>query len=210
MGERKVKSFLFKRTPLFYLGLVVVMGISAVLAYYTQSPYQGTCLIYDINITLETDEEAKLELYYDIGRGFHEIDHQEKGVTITGEKTNLYFIVPVWKKLTKLRIDPVGGSVKMKIYDIDVACADGKFQHTVSLVDVRPVQQVINGHWNGKYYSFETPSDANDPILLVENIEDAHKQPIEKSLLVYGLWIGGGFLGMLFCNWIFRFFILGL
>jgi hypothetical protein len=205
-----VKYFLFKRTPLFYLGLVVVMGVAAVLAHFVQSPYQGDCRIYTVSITLETEEEAELEIYYDIGRGFHEIDHQEMIVTTTGEKTDLHFTVPVWKQFTKLRIDPVGGSVKMKIYAIEVASADGSFHHTVSLADVRPGQQITNGHWNGTYYSFETPADANDPMLLVENIEDPQWQPTERSLSVYALWICGGFFGMLFCNWIFRFFILGL
>ncbi|MCF8055188.1 MAG: hypothetical protein K9K37_00935 [Desulfocapsa sp.] len=210
MGAMKVKYFHFKRTPLFYLGLVVILCLSAVPAHFVQSPYQGDCRIYEINIALETEEEAKLEIYYDIGRGFHEIDHQEVIVETTGEKVAIQMTVPVWKKFTKLRIDPVGGSVKMKIYGIEVNSADGTFHHAVSLADLTPVQQISNGHWNGKYYSFETPSDANDPMLLVVNIDDPQRQAAGKSLAVYALWIGAGFFGTIFCNWIFRFFILGL
>jgi hypothetical protein len=205
-----VKYLLFRRTPLFYIGLVVVLCVSAVLAHFVQSPYQGDCRIYNISITLETEEEAELEIYYDIGRGFHEIDHQEMAVTNTAEKTTLQFSVPVWKKFTKLRIDPVGGSVKMKIYGIEVASADGTFHHSVSLKDLRPVQQIINANWNGTYFSFETPVGANDPMLLVEKIEDPQRQQTGRSFAVYALWMCGGFFGMFFCNWIFRFFILGL
>jgi hypothetical protein len=205
-----MKFFLFKRTPLFYLGMFAVLCFSALLAHFVQSPFEGDCRIYDINIVLESEEEAKLEVYYDIGRGFHEIDHQEVIVDTTNEKVDLQFTVPVWKKFTKVRIDPVGGSVKMKIYGITVNSADGSFHHTVSLADVTPVQQITNGQWNGKYYSFETPADAFDPILLMENIEDPHRQSTGKSLSVYALWICSGFFGTLFCNWIFRFFILGL
>ena len=205
-----MKPFLFKRTLLFYLGLVVVMGISAVLAHYVQSPYRGDCRIYNISIVLETEEEAELEIYYDIGRGFHEIDHQEMVVTTTGEKTTLQVTVPVWKSFTKLRVDPVGGSVKMKIYSIEIVSADATFHHSVSLENLRPVQQITNGKWNGQFFSFETPADANDPMLLVENIEDPQRQQTEKSLAIYALWIFGSFFGMLLCNWIFRFCILGL
>ncbi len=188
----------------------MVLCLSAVLGHYVQSPYSGDCRIYDVSIVLETEEEAKLEIYYDIGRGFHEIDHQEMVVTTTGKKTTLQFTVPVWKSFTKLRIDPVGGSVKMKIYGVEVVSADGTFHHSVSLENLRPVQQITNGHWNGQFFSFETPAGANDPMLLVENIADPQRQQTDKSLAIYALWICGGFFGTLLCNWIFRFFILGL
>ncbi len=205
-----MKPVLFKRTLFFYMGLVVVLSVCAVLAHYVQASYQRDCRIYSVTITLQTEDEAELEIYYDIGRGFHEIDHQEMSIPASNERVELQFTIPVWKEFTQLRIDPVGKSVKMKIYGIEIASADSSFHHSVSLADITPGQQVHNGHWNGSFYSFETPADAFDPMLLVAEINDPQRQPARKSLSIYALWICGGFFGMFFFNWIFRFFILGL
>lgn len=205
-----MKSFRFKRSPLFYAGLLVVMGLSAVLGHFVQQPYTGECRIYDIKIILESEDEAKIEIYYNIGRGFHEIDHQEAKVEIVDEKVELNFSVPVWKEFSSLRIDPVGASVKMKIFAIEITSADTRFYHSVSLADIEPVHQIVKGHWDGRSYNFETSADASDPMLLVENIKDPQGQPGGKSLAVYALWIGGGIAATFLVNWIFRFFILGL
>lgn len=204
-GQKKVK-----RGPLFYMGLLVVLGLSALIGHFTQSPHGGNCRVYGVTLLLETDREAALELYADTGRGFHERDHQEMAIVTTGKKSRVEFIVPAWKQFTKFRIDPVGASVEMKIYEIAVATPDDSFRHTVSLEDITPVQQISGGHWSGEYYSFKTFPDATDPILLVEDINDPHVLVQEKSILIYALWICAGLFAVLLGNWGYRFFILGL
>ncbi len=209
-GEEKLKYFHFRRTPLFYIGLLCVVSSFLIIAQYVQSPYSGDCSLYNVNITLTTDQAAGFELYYDVGREFNERDKQETTIDIIGEKVNLQFTIPVWTMLEKVRLDPVGAGLKIHVYELTVSSADSAYSYDVSLDAVNPGQQIINGYWDGSSYSFETLPDANDPILMEVGIDDPHLERNEKSYLVYVLWGMAGLCITLFCNWIFRFFILGL
>jgi hypothetical protein len=210
MKEWKMKYFPFNRTLFFYIGLVVVLCVSALLAHYVQSPYQGDCRVYHINITLETEQETDLELYYDIGKGFNEADRKEMRVVRVHEKVSIDFSVPAWGRFEKIRIDPGQGYVKMNVYKIVISSSDGEVFYNVPLGNIKPVQQIVNAHWNGIYYSFETLPDANDPILLTVKIEGPPINTNQKVFSVYALWLLAGFLVTFFFNWLFRFFILGL
>ncbi len=205
-----MKYIHFSRTPLFYMGLFCVVGISLILAHYTQSPYSGDCHVYNVEITLETEQEAGLELYYNVGRKFNEKDHQETAIEAIGEKVTIQFAIPVWTMLERIRIDPVGAGLKMHLYQILVSSADGKYSYNVSLDSINPGQQILHGHWDGISYSFETAADAHDPILMDVGIDDPYLEKKEKSYGVYVLWALAALCTTLFCNWIFRFFILGL
>ncbi|MEN8198937.1 MAG: hypothetical protein ABFR63_02575 [Thermodesulfobacteriota bacterium] len=199
-----------RRGLYFYLSLVVVLGLAALIGHFVQSPYGKNCRVYSVSVVLEADQEAALELYYDTGRGFDEKDHQEMLIAPAGEKIKYEFTIPVWREFSKFRIDPVGGGVKMKIHSVEVSSLDGSFTHSVDLEAVSPLQQITNGHWNGSSYSFETAAEAPDPILLVEAISDPHVQREERSWSIYAFWLLGGLLVVMTINWIYRFFILGL
>lgn len=204
-----MKFTLLGRTVYFYIGMGIALFFSLACAHYTQPAYEKNCRAYTVQIILEVDREAALELYYDIGRGFQEKDHHKSVITTADEKVVIQFTVPVWTALENIRIDPVGAGVHMKIYEISVVSSQDNYKKIFRLESITPIHQITNGHWDGVSYNFETMVDATDPMLLCEKLEAPKVKPKQKEMSVYVFWGVSAVCVVFLLNWIFRFFILG-
>ena len=191
-------------SKVFYGLLVATVFLCGVFAHFTQSSYRS----YRLEFVLETDRVVDFDVYYDIGRGFNEVDHQSTTVETVGEPVTVSYCIPVWRELERLRFDPAKEYVRMKLYSITLQYDDGT-SFAVPLESLAPRQQVLRHEYDGRSYNIETDPDGEDPIVDLTVIGTGPVAPPWKNPLIYLIWIGCGVAALFLGLFSFRFFIQG-
>lgn len=186
---------------------VVVLTLSAILARYSLYNSRDSFRAYQIEFQLETEQQVDFALYYDVGQGFNEFDKQTVKLDVTGEPVTVQFCIPVWGKLERLRFDPAMQYVKMILYSIAISAEGRTFN--VPMDTLIPENQILQHEWDGTRYTFETVSDANDPIFKLDKFTVTPELSALDKIMHYGAWLFSGLLFVLLGSWIYRFFFLG-
>ncbi len=192
------------RSFLFYASLMAVLFLSFLGAHYSESGYRS----YMIEFVIQTDEPVNFDIYYDVGRGYNEVDHQSLKVEELGVPTTVSFCIPVWTELEKVRFDPAKKHVRMTLYSIRILY-DEETSFQVPLDTLDPQNHIMSHDYDGHKYSFETEPDGDDPIFVLNRIRDAQVVSRWNNPLRYVLWLSAGFFLLLFGRFVHRYFFLG-
>ena len=197
-----LKYFWSGKRVTFWLTLVAVVLVSGVIGHYAKTDFRS----YRAQFVIETDSPVLFDIYYDIGRGYNEVDHQSVKVETVDQPVTLDFCIPVWDRLKKLRFDPAREHIRMKIYSITMYY-DANTVFKVPLDTLSPKQEIAEHSFDGRQYQFETAVDGEDPIIELTTLGLPPKRSLEY--LRYILWMGGGVLVLLLGGYVHRFFFLG-
>ncbi len=195
-----IKSFTF------FLGLLCILGVFALLGHFSYTP-KSSC---EIEFLLKTTIPVEFGIYYDLGEGLNQEDHQSKRVETINQKTKLSFCIPVYGKLRTLRFDPATQPLKMDIYSITLYYDDGTV-FKVPFESLQPGEQILSHEWDDTTLSFETKVDATDPHFYLTKLSERviQKETMNK-IFHYGGWLLCGFLMMSLGKFIYLFFFLGM
>ncbi len=201
-----IKYFWPIKSATFFVGLFVVLAVCTIFAHYSYSN-KSSC---QIEFVLKTPSAVDFGIYYDIGEGLTQKDHQTKRIEKIDQKTKISFCIPVYSQLRSLRFDPGTQPLKMDIYSITLIYGDGT-QLEVPFDSLRPGKQILSHEWNETVFSFETIPDANDPYFSLTKLHSGFIQDDTKTKAFhYGIWLLGGIMIMLMGRFIYLFIFLGL
>ena len=193
------------RSPLFYVMLVVVLLLSFLGAHYSESGYRS----YLIEFVIETEEPVDFDIYYDVGRGYNEVDRQSMEVEEVGSPVPVRFCIPVWTELEKIRFDPAREHAIMTIYSITIFY-DEETTFQVPLETLEPQKDIIYSAYDGGKFTFETDPEGEDPIIVLNRISDKPIGSRWKEPSRYAVWMIGGLLCLLAGRFVLRYFFSGL
>lgn len=185
--------------------LVIVLAAGILISHYTQTAFRS----YQIEFVVETDREVEFAIYYDIGRGYNEVDHQSKMIEEVGVPTRLQFCIPVWTELEKIRFDPAKQQVRMTVYSITIIYDDAT-RFAVPLNTLEPQRDISRHEFDGKHFVFTTDPEGDDPIIELKKIGNTGGSPRWREPSSYLAWMAAGLILLFFGRFLYRFFILGL
>lgn len=185
----------------FLCTLVIVSGIFIVLGHFSQTEFK-TC---QIEFELEAEQPVSFELYYDVGRGFNEVDHQSVMIDLVNEPTKVNFCIPIINELKRVRFDPAREHAKMKIFSVTLFYGnDNAFE--VPLDTVEPENDILQYTFDGEKLVFETTPDGEDPMFLLTELRSVQLGSRMKDPFHYLFWMMTGILTVLFCGFVYRYF----
>lgn len=185
--------------------LVVVLAAALLIAHYTQTGFRS----YQIEFVVEADREVEFAIYYDIGRGYNEVDHQSKMIEEVGVPTTVQFCIPVWTELEKIRFDPAKQQVEMTVYSITIIYDDAT-RFSVPLDSLEPQRDISRHEFDGKHFVFTTDPEGDDPIIELKKIGSPGDASRWRDPSGYLAWVAAALGLLLLCRFVYRFFILGL
>lgn len=183
--------------------LVIVLAAAYFAADYTGSGFRS----YRIEFVVEADREVQFAIYYDIGRGYNEVDHQSKMIEQVGVPARVEFCIPVWTELEKIRFDPARQHVRMVIHSITIIY-DEDTRHEVPLATLVPRNDILHHDYDGQRFIVETAPEGEDPIIDINGIGEPGNAFQRKEPGRYIIWMGSALLLLLAGRFLYRFFIL--
>ncbi len=193
------------RSLLFYVSLILVLVLSFLGAHYSESGYRS----YMVEFVVETEETVNFAIYYDVGRGYNEVDHQSIEIGELGAPTTISFCIPVWTELEKIRFDPAKKHVEMTLHSIKILYDEDSF-FQVPLDTLDPQNHIVKHDFDGEKYTFETDPEGDDPIFVLNKIRDKQIVSSRKEPLRYLLWSLAGLSLLFFARFVHRYFFLGV
>jgi hypothetical protein len=123
------------------------------------------------------DRPAEIEVFYDVGEGFNELDKATAVLEQADTPVLLQFCLSA-RNILRLRLDPSRSAVRMTIdYLVFYRNEDG---YPIALDTLVPVNQIRSHAYNGRALVFETAPDAVDPIFHLTDIgPSAHRTRME-------------------------------
>lgn len=199
-----MKRFWPIRSLTFHLGLLFLLAVCYIFGRYTYLPKTSV----DVSFTITTQKTVDFAIYYDIGRGVREDDHQHKTVESDGAPTTVTFCIPVFSKLRSLRFDPASFPLQMDISEVTLSYSNG-FVFKVPLESFIPNEQIDEVTVYQDKLSFTTKPDAFDPVFVFSKLGDLPPpRSISKDFYV-ALWMIAGLVLYLLGRTIYLYFFKG-
>ena len=136
----------------FYCGVFFLTAIFCIYGHYSQTRYRSL----QINFLINTPQVVEFDIYYDVGKGLTERDHQSTTIETLNKDTLLSFCIPVYHKLRLLRFDPAKEYVEMTIKKVEYSYDSEQFK-SIPLEAIKPSNQID--------YLLQSQSSALNPMV---------------------------------------------
>ncbi len=177
--------------------------VFCLVGYYDQIIPRSLQLSFLVN----SEHKADFEIYYDIGRGLTEKDHQTQEIDEVNSEMSLHFCLPIFSRLKLLRFDPAKGYTSMVIKEIQYGY-DGQPKNVIPLNSIEPINQIKSYSILDDGLHLESIPGGEDPGFVIRYDFDPLRMSLGEKIFYYFKYAIGGIVTAFVLRSLYIFFIL--